>query len=264
MTQGHLDLRDAPRDRRGILLPDASEFGQAMDETIQQVMQTLAPAPAAPAPAAAPDAAPNTTPLDRAFAALHIGTAPASRLLAIAVIMLAGAAVLSLLPQLLGRTAPAATTPASSAPTMAPTALPPTRAPEPIAVFWAPSGEAAGTFDRTQPYTPTARFGQDWLAIEVPGGGHLWVLRGVAHVDEATFGALPDLQPPPTPTAAPYVPPRPTDPPQPPCKTAGVGDKTVTVCGWGDLDAEAQQQWAATYGGNIGGAQVRPTLGPSN
>jgi hypothetical protein len=62
----------------------------------------------------------------------------------------------------------------------------------------------------------------------------------------------PDLTPRKATAAPAVVAPPPTPEPQPPCLTAGTGNQTVTVCDWGDLEAEAKAKWIATYGGNTG------------
>lgn len=157
--------------------------------------------------------------------------------------------------------------PSAPPPTARPTATPAATATaisEPIPVFWGPGGESAGAFDRTQPYTPTARFGADWLSIEVPGGGKVWTHRAdVPTVNDQAVAALPDLQSPPTPTAASYIP-RATNPPDPgpPCANFGSAGQMVTVCGYGDLTDAGRQKWIETYGGNQGQVFVGITPTP--
>lgn len=86
-------------------------------------------------------------------------------------------------------------------PTATPLVLP---TPLPYAVYWAPNGERAGALQRTQELSSTARFGEDWLQVQVEGGGKLWLNMHDSHLDRTpTFLSLPDLKPRPTPTAAP-------------------------------------------------------------
>jgi hypothetical protein len=134
-------------------------------------------------------------------------------------------------------------------PTAAPAA---TIVPHPIAqflAFAAPDGAALGTIEATRAITPTAHYGERWIQADVAGSGRVW-LRS------ADWPGLPIVGPDLTPrkaTAAPaVVAPPPTPEPQPPCLTAGTGNQTVTVCDWGDLEAEAKAKWIATYGGNTG------------
>lgn len=126
-----------------------------------------------------------------------------------------------------------------------------------LIAFASPNGEPLGAIESTRPITPTAHYGDDWIQADVQGSGLVW-LRAADSPDLAIVG--PDLAPraaPQAPAAAPVAPraaepPPPTPEPQPPCQTSGVPGKTVEVCGWGDLAAEAQAKWIETYGGNIG------------
>jgi hypothetical protein len=144
---------------------------------------------------------------------------------------------------------PAAST---AAPILA--APPTTQQPSPTAppavllpAFAAPDGMQLGQIEATRAITPTAHYGDGWIQADVAGSGLVW-LRAADFPALAITG--PDLAPRPTATARPYVPPTPE--PQPPCQSAGVPGKMIEVCGWGDLAAEAQAKWLATYGGNPG------------
>jgi hypothetical protein len=106
-----------------------------------------------------------------------------------------------------------------------------------------------GMIESTRAITPTAHYGERWIQADVAGSGRVW-LRSADWPGLPIVG--PDLTPR-TATAAPAViAPPPTPEPQPPCLTAGTGNQTVTVCDWGDLEAEAKAKWIATYGGNAG------------
>jgi hypothetical protein len=124
-------------------------------------------------------------------------------------------------------------------PTMPPAAM--------LPAYAAPNGAALGQIEATRDITPTAHYSSDWIQADVQGSGLVW-LRAVDFPRLAIVG--PDLAPRPTATARPYVPPTPE--PEPPCLAAGTPGKMVEVCGWGDLAAEAQATWLATYGGNPG------------
>jgi hypothetical protein len=124
-------------------------------------------------------------------------------------------------------------------PTMPPAAM--------LPAYAAPNGAALGQIEATRDITPTAHYSSDWIQADVQGSGLVW-LRAVDFPRLAIVG--PDLAPRPTATARPYVPPTPE--PEPPCLAAGTPGKMVEVCGWGDLAAEAQAKWIATYGGNPG------------
>lgn len=106
--------------------------------------------------------------------------------------------------------------------TLAPTAEQPTATPVMLALYWSPDGDNAGFIANTQPYTPTARYGSDWLQVKTPSGAKLWLSMSAAQLDQTpAFEALPDLEPPPTPTQAPR--PVATEPPPAPqpCTLAG-------------------------------------------
>jgi hypothetical protein len=116
-----------------------------------------------------------------------------------------------------------------------------------LPAYAAPNGAALGQIEATRAITPTAHYSSDWIQADVQGSGLVW-LRAADWPRLTITG--PDLAPRPTATARPYVPPTPE--PEPPCLAAGVPGKMVEVCGWGDLAAEAQAKWLATYGGNPG------------
>jgi hypothetical protein len=119
-----------------------------------------------------------------------------------------------------------------------------------LIAFAAPDGQPLGAIESTRAITPTAHYGDGWIQADVEGSGLVW-LRASDAPELAIVG--PDLAPRPTATARPYV--RPTDPPQPPCLTAGTGTQVVTVCDWLEADqlsAAAAAKWVATYGGNLG------------
>lgn len=137
--------------------------------------------------------------------------------------------------------APTAPTPAAPAPTVA--ALP-------IAAFWAPGGDAAPAIQAGDVFTPTARYGSTWIAVDLPGGGSVWIGRGDAEKRGRLPNALPDLAataPPPSPPAPVSVPAGP--PPAPVCgdfartldvaSSAGVPLGVVTGRGCTQADADA-------------------------
>lgn len=99
---------------------------------------------------------------------------------------------------------PAAAAPPTAAPTAIPTATP---ALPPIAAFWAPGGQRAPDLAGDVALTPTGRYGDAWVAVDLPGGGAVWIGATDSHLDRAALLALPDRAPPPTPVPAPYVPP---------------------------------------------------------
>lgn len=97
---------------------------------------------------------------------------------------------------------------AASAPTAIPTAIPTaTPALPPIAAFWAPGGQRAPDLAGDVAFTPTGRYGDAWVAVDLPGGGAVWIGATDSRLDRAALLALPDRAPPPTPVPAPYVPP---------------------------------------------------------
>lgn len=142
---------------------------------------------------------------------------------------------------------PAVAPPAPAAQSPTPNSQPPTPTVAMLPAYAAPNGAALGQIEATRAITPTAHYGGDWIQADVQGSGLVW-LRATDFPRLTIVG--PDLAPRPTATARPYVPPTPE--PAPPCLTAGTPGKMVEVCGWGDLAAEAQAAWLATYGGNIG------------
>lgn len=150
---------------------------------------------------------------------------------------------------------PATTAQASGDRTPMPSPIPATIPAAPLRLlvaFAAPDGQPLGAIESTRAITPTAHYGQDWIQADVAGSGLVW-LRASDAPELPIVG--PDLAPRPTATARPYV--RPTEPPPPPtqCAEAGIPGKMVSSCGYDDLgtlQALAQQQWLATYGGNPG------------
>jgi hypothetical protein len=145
------------------------------------------------------------------------------------------------------------------APVMTPTAdrRPPTAAPaativpHPIAQFlaFAAPDVPLGMIESTRAITPTAHYGAGWIQADVQGSGRIW-LRASDWPELAIVGL--DLTPRKATAAPAVVAPLATPEPQPPCLTAGTGAQVVTVCDWGDLEAEAKAKWIATYGGNAG------------
>jgi hypothetical protein len=145
------------------------------------------------------------------------------------------------------------------APVMTPTTdrRPPTAAPaativpHPIAQFlaFAAPDVPLGMIESTRAITPTAHYGAGWIQADVQGSGRIW-LRASDWPELAIVGL--DLTPRKATAAPAVVAPLATPEPQPPCLTAGTGAQVVTVCDWGDLEAEAKAKWIATYGGNAG------------
>lgn len=91
----------------------------------------------------------------------------------------------------------------------APTFAPPTAAPSPtpvmVPVYWSPGGESAGQVAMTAELSSTARYGEDWLAVDIPGGARVWMNMDQAQLDRTpAFYALDDLTP--KPTAIPATP----------------------------------------------------------
>jgi hypothetical protein len=106
-----------------------------------------------------------------------------------------------------------------------------------------------GMIESTRAITPTAHYGAGWIQADVQGSGRIW-LRASDWPELAIVGL--DLTPRKATAAPAVVAPLATPEPQPPCLTAGTGAQVVTVCDWGDLEAEAKAKWIATYGGNAG------------
>lgn len=98
--------------------------------------------------------------------------------------------------------APRATAAATAAPTLAPTA-------PPIAAFWAPGGERAPDLAADTALTPTARYGDTWVLVALPGGGAVWIGRADAEQRGLDWQQLPDRAPQPTPPPPPPAAPRP-------------------------------------------------------
>lgn len=123
-------------------------------------------------------------------------------------------------------------------------------------------------FDYTDPETATAIearriarvVGQatgDWRLVEA-GDARVWVEAGQIPAGVPADDPLPDLTPrrpaPLVPAAAPQA--APVAAPAPVrCAEVGIPGKITTVCGTEALELleqQAQQQWLATYGGNVG------------
>lgn len=123
-----------------------------------------------------------------------------------------------------------------------------------------PDGATLGQIEATRAITPTAHYGSAWIQADVAGSGLIW-LRASDFPRLAIVG--PDLAP----RAAVAPPPAAVDTPAPvaACVTAGMGNQTVTVCGWdGDaaLQAAAAAKWAAAYGGHVGSGDIHPSPQP--
>ncbi len=136
-----------------------------------------------------------------------------------------------------------------------------------------------GYFDYASPSTAAAitaaqiervigRADGDWRLVQA-GDARLWMQARDIPATVPADDPLPDLaphKPPQAPAAAPQAPaaapqaPAAAEPPPPPpaptlCAEAGVPGKRVSSCGAGDLsvlEEQAQAEWLATYGGNIG------------
>ena len=180
----------------------------------------------------------------------------------------------------IGALAPAAApsrpapSPTAAPATPAPSSLPPTTAP-PIAAYWGPGGDRAPDIAAGTVFTPTARYGDTWVSVALPGGGNVWIGRGDAGARGPLPDALPDLA---APTPAP---PRPVSPPAPaaateipadaPAAPAGcslpdrpshtstrqvlrgqvpIGQVTGVGCSQAEADANAEQLAAAMLGGH--------------
>lgn len=93
-----------------------------------------------------------------------------------------------------------------------PTATMPTQNPTPaailhqaIVVYAAPDGQVLGAVEGSRAYTITARYGENWIQLDVTGSGKVWVHRAAFQPDPVALATLPDLEPPPAPTPEPQV-----------------------------------------------------------
>ena len=194
---------------------------------------------------------------------------------------IAGGLVLALgLIVAIGALAPAAApsrpapSPTAAPATPAPSSLPPTTAP-PIAAYWGPGGDRAPDIAAGTVFTPTARYGDTWVSVALPGGGNVWIGRGDAISRGALPDALPDLaapSPAPPRPAAPSLPAAATEiPADAPAAPAGcslpdrpshtstrqvlrgqvpIGQVTGVGCSQAEADANAEQLAAAMLGGH--------------
>jgi len=91
--------------------------------------------------------------------------------------------------------APLAAPPTATAPPAATATPAPPRLTAELTAHYAPGPGAApfGTIAADAPYTPTARYGWDWLQADFAGAGRLWV--PAAALDAAVLPALPNLAP---------------------------------------------------------------------
>jgi peptidoglycan/xylan/chitin deacetylase (PgdA/CDA1 family) len=76
-----------------------------------------------------------------------------------------------------------------------PTPIPLTLLEAPMPAFYGPGGDQYGIVDAGTGYEPVARFGSDWVQLELQDVGMLWV-RSTDLADEQAIAALPDLQTP--------------------------------------------------------------------
>ena len=177
----------------------------------------------------------------------------------------------------IGALAPAAApsrpapSPTAAPATPAPSSLPPTTAP-PIAAYWGPGGDRAPDIAAGTVFTPTARYGDTWVSVALPGGGNVWIGRGDAISRGALPDALPDLA---APSPAPPRPAAPSLPAAAPSLPAGdlggcalpdrpshtstrqvlkgsvpIGQVTGVGCSQAEADANAEQLAAAMLGGH--------------
>lgn len=242
---------------------------------VRTLADLLPETPAEPAAETAEPPAEQSTP-PRARWAL-----PGSRQQQLSALGIAGGLVLALgLIYAIGALAPAAApprpapSPTAAPATPAPSSLPPTTAP-PIAAYWGPGGDRAPDIAAGTVFTPTARYGDTWVSVALPGGGNVWIGRGDAISRGPLPDALPDLA---APTPAP---PRPVSPPAPaaateipadaPAAPAGcslpdrpshtstrqvlrgqvpIGQVTGVGCSQAEADANAEQLAAAMLGGH--------------
>lgn len=161
--------------------------------------------------------------------------------------------------------------PTAAPATPPPSPVPPTPPPA-IASYWAPGGDRAPDIAAGTVFTPTARYGDTWVSVELPGGGNVWIGRGDAGQRGPLPDALPDLaapspappppQSPPIPAAAPPAPvsiPSGCALPDRPSHTSTrqvlkgsvpIGQVTGVGCSQAEADANAEQLAAAMRGGH--------------
>jgi hypothetical protein len=164
---------------------------------MQRIAKIRAELEDAPAPADQPVAAPAVQPqLGRHT---HIQTIGAL----VIILAMAGLAVYARLPRTSQPAAPvvvlAPTMAPPSLPTPAPTPLPPNGLPRAIVAYAAPGGAVLGPIEPGRAYTATARYGMEWVQLDVLDSGQVWTEAGIVDVD---LTSLPDLTPP-TPLPAP-------------------------------------------------------------
>ena len=252
------------------LIPLRDESGKIAQLVEERKLADLLPeTPAEPAEPAEAPADPPAAP--RARWAL-----PGTRQQQLTALGIAGGLLLALgLIVAIGALAPASPRPAPSptaAPaTPAPSSLPPTTAP-PIAAYWGPGGDRAPDIAAGTVFTPTARYGDTWVSVALPGGGNVWIGRGDAISRGPLPDALPDLA---APSPAPPRPAAPSLPAAAPSLPAGdlggcalpdrpshtstrqvlkgsvpIGQVTGVGCSQAEADANAEQLAAAMLGGH--------------
>ena len=228
--------------------------------------ETLPPLPEGPPALVEPDAPPApATPA----APRRRGSLALTRQQQLTALGIAGGLALALgLIVAIGALAPAGPRIAPPAPPTVPATPPPSPAPPTaipaIAAFWAPGGDRAPDLAASTPFTPTARYGDTWVSVEVPGGGQVWIGRGDAGARGARLDALPDLSAPSpsSPAAAPASPagaPAGCALPDRPSHTSTrqvlrgavpIGQVTGVGCSQAEADANAAQLAAAMLGGH--------------
>ena len=244
---------DADRDERGFIR--TRPLAELLPELPEPAAQPVEPAEA---PAEAP-AAPRA----------RWPQLPGTRQQQLTALGIAGGLALALgLIVAIGALAPAGPRIAPPAPPTVPATPPPSPAPPTaipaIAAFWAPGGDRAPDLAASTPFTPTARYGDTWVSVEVPGGGQVWIGRGDAGARGARLDALPDLSAPSpsSPAAAPASPagaPAGCALPDRPSHTSTrqvlrgavpIGQVTGVGCSQAEADANAEQLAAAMLGGH--------------
>lgn len=252
----YLDLRNHPRDARGVLIED-TPLSQLVEESIQAV-RSASQSETNDEPNDAPNASTNAF-AERANVRAwlsRLGVAPAQ--LAIGAVLIAVAiglffVLLGRAPSAVAPAQPPVATPARTAASVGPTVPPATAPPAPAAIV--------AYFDYADPETVTAiearqivrvvgQASSDWRLVSL-GDARVWVAARQIPAGVPSDDPLPDLRP--RPTTVPVV--APAAPPATRCAEVGIPDKMVSVCGTADLGTlqqQAQAEWLATYGGNVG------------
>ena len=235
--------------------------------------ETLPPLPEGPPALVEPDAPP--TPATPA-APRRRGSLALTRQQQLTALGIAGGLALAIgLIYAIGALAPAA---APSRPAASPTvpATPPPSpavptAPPAMAAYWGPGGDRAPDIAAGTVFTPTARYGDTWVSVALPGGGNVWIGRGDAISRGSLPDALPDLAAPTPAPPRPVAPSAPVPAPQLPAGPVGgcelpdrpshtstrqvlkgnvpIGAVTGVGCSQAEADANAEALAAAMLAG---------------